>query len=108
MRNTTKKVELAKKHNTKVIYCNVPETQILLHLSTEIDKLYNYIRKNAGLKLSVEDAEIARLDFISAAKVMEDLIINKANQMDFKNVNRSGLLSQVSNLSQKSKRENNE
>ena len=30
MRNKNKKLELAQKNNTRVIYCNVPETQIML------------------------------------------------------------------------------
>ncbi len=102
MRNITKKIELAKKYNTKVIYCNVPETQILLHLASEIDKLYNFIRKNAGLKIDAQSAELARRDFISSAKVLEDLIITKANEVDFKNISRSGLLAQVSSLTEKS------
>ncbi len=45
MRKINTKMELAKKNNTRVVFCNVPETILMLELVNNIDKIYKHIRK---------------------------------------------------------------
>lgn len=89
MRNKNKKMELAAKSNTRCVYCNTPETKIFLDLIVNIDKMYNYIRKNTGATISPENGEKYRKNFLLLAMQVEKKLESIAQESGYQNFTRS-------------------
>jgi hypothetical protein len=92
VRNKNKKMELAAKSNTRCVYCNTPETTVLLDIVQNVDKLYNYIRKNAGGSVSAEKANKHRKSFLLLAMQIEKKIAEIAQDVNYHNCKNSGTL----------------
>jgi hypothetical protein len=89
MRNQNKKIELAAKKNTRVIFCNTPETKVVLDLAVNVDKLYQHIRKNTGLSINAEAAERERKNFLLLAIQVEKKLESIAQEVGYNNFHQS-------------------
>lgn len=103
MRKKNTKIELAQKNNTRVIYCNTPETQILIELVNSVDMLYKHIRKNAGVnKISSQDATERIKQFMFVANSIENFLCDTAKELNVENlVKKSFMLQNAEKLDKK-------
>lgn len=95
MRDKNQKLLLAQKNNTRVVYSNNPESQIMLDLASDVDKLYKYIRKNAGVNIPIEKAELLRKQYIHIAMSIEGFLMNTSKELNLKNLRGSFFLNQI-------------
>lgn len=81
MRNKSKKEEMARHKNARVVYVNCPETELYLNLSINIDKAFKYLRNNVGTsdKVTIEHFNEIRMGFIEKVKEIE-LFIAQARE----------------------------
>ena len=99
MKNKNKKIELAQKNNTRVIFCNTPETQVLLELVNSADMLYKHIRKNAGVNIPSKDANEHIKQFMFMANSIEKFLQDISLQLNVQNlVKRSQVLQRADEL----------
>jgi len=95
MRNINKKIDMAQKKNTRVVYCNTPEAQIMLDLASNIDKLYKHIRKNAGVSISPEKAELYRRQYVHVAMNLENFLKKTSADIGLGSMKTSFFLEQI-------------
>jgi transcription initiation factor TFIIIB Brf1 subunit/transcription initiation factor TFIIB len=98
MRKINTKMELAKKNNTRVVFCNVPETILMLELVNNIDKIYKHIRKNSGFEISIDKSEKHRKDFLFLAANIEKYLANLAEELNLQDFKKSHVLQTVSHM----------
>ena len=104
MRKVNTKMELAKKNNTRVIFCNVPETTLMLELVNNIDKIYKHIRKNSGFEISIDKSEKYRKNFLFLAANIEKYLSELADELNLNDFKKSHIL-QSTSLMEENKRE---
>ncbi|KAB7885012.1 hypothetical protein [Poseidonibacter ostreae] len=88
MRDLSKKMELAKNPNSKVLICNTPEAKLLAELIPNIDKVYKYLRNNVGTKnVEIEYFNEKREDVVFIIKKLNSFINEMAVENNLKNIN---------------------
>ena len=95
MRDVNKKLKLAEEKNTRVVFCNVPETGIMIKLATDVDKVYKVIRKNSGVTIDNEKAQKYLKEFLMAAYNLEEFLVSLSDELKIKNIQRSNILMQL-------------
>lgn len=99
MKNKNKKMELAQKNNTRIVYCNTAETQVLLELVNSVDMLYKHIRKNAGVNIPSSNANEYITQFMFVANSIENFLLDVSSQLKVQNlVKRSFILQKAEEL----------
>jgi len=88
MRDLSKKMELAKNPNSKVLICNTPEAKLLAELIPNIDKVYKYLRNNVGTKnVEIEYFNEKREDVVFIIKKLNSFVNEMAVDNNLKNIN---------------------
>ncbi|WP_193315872.1 hypothetical protein, partial [Poseidonibacter ostreae] len=88
MRDLSKKIELAKNPNSKVLICNTPEAKLLAELIPNVDKVYKYLRNNVGTKnVEIEYFNEKREDVVFIIKKLNSFVNEMAIDNNLKNVN---------------------
>ncbi len=96
-----KKIEMAQESNTRVIYCNAPETEIFLKLAAEMDKLFFHLRSVVGAQMTFEEFFEYRNGALTIASATEEFILESAKELKLSNISKSLMLSQIMNLESK-------
>ena len=87
MRDKSKKIELAKLHNSKVVICNTPEAKLLVELIPNLDKVYKFLRNNIGTKnVEIEYFNEKREDLVFIANKLNSFINEIAVDNNLKNI----------------------
>mgnify|MGYP005992465509 FL=1 len=87
MRDQSKKIELAKLHNSKVLICNTPEAKLLAELIPNLDKVYKFLRNNIGTKnVEIEYFNEKREDLVFIANKLNSFINEIAVDNNLKNI----------------------
>jgi hypothetical protein len=88
MRDLSKKMELAKNPNSKVLICNTPEAKLLAELIPNIDKVYKYLRNNVGTKnVEIEYFNEKREDIVFIIKKLNSFVNEMSDDNNLKNIN---------------------
>ncbi|MBD3843190.1 MAG: hypothetical protein IE909_15180 [Campylobacterales bacterium] len=101
MRKVSTKEDMAKKKNTRVVYCNTPEASVMLELASNADILYKHIRKNAGYQFEMEKGIELQKRFLRLAMNIEMFLGQVAEELNMTNYKKSNLLENVIKLEEK-------